>query len=384
MSIVKDLIPKMKIDKKKLVKVYNDIIRINNEALFSSYPDKRIVIHQKLIDDMVSSTGLSEQQIAMAIDRSPTIDASFAFGGNVANIALSLMIIATHKTDIKFCKQVQVVMGMKFYSFFHYKYFEHLPDAAVMKATINSMQDNNDIRKYKTVYGFIEHKALSNHANMVGIDYKTNKKKGPDRLDRGSDKDVLEYISGLYSRLNDSMKTSIRGNFAKAHAAGEYYNDVADADLPDWIDDRNLSQAIVSLATKTSMSIQRRVDPRMVRQASTLTKVSYHTMTVVITKIAKNENDHIFNACLDISGLFLSNPKNKTQMVKSRYFVDKCEEIYKKNNTADERIIDLKERLDAMLDNNYDEYKHLTREATRSNYKKALYMFLVIAISNYG
>lgn len=384
MSIVKDLSKKAKIDKTILKNVYNRIIRYNHDALFTAYPDQRIKFTFTDMSDIIKACGVPVSDIEAAVKGSDYISSDFAVSGAPLNIALGLMIFMTHKSDKKFQEIVMVLMAMRFYSTLHIKYYETLPDPAIMRAAIEEMIETNDIRKYKTVFGFIEHKALSNHANMCGIEYKTNKKKGVDRVARGDDKDLHEYVVGQWTRLNNSMRFSISGNFYQAHKDGKFLNEITDEDLPDWLEDVNMSQSINKYATRAALGLQKKVDSNMVRRCAAASSVSYQLMITIANNVCRKNYTEVHLCCLNILGLFLSDKKHKTSQIKSRYFEESCEEIYKQNNANDPRIKDIKAILEALLTEHYDSYTHLKRDATKSNFKKALFLLFVKAIITYA
>ena len=383
MSIIKDLQAKAKLKPSIITTVYDKIIKINSEALFSSYPDSRVLFPLEIQNDVIESTGLSRDEITSILKRSSSGIASNKISGEPMNSAMMLYIHHFRK-DRKHLEMCTTLLGILFYGSLFRKYFKHLPDANIVRGVINSMDETNDIVKYKTIFKLIQYKGMSNHHNMIGIDYDTGRRKKKDRFEVMNDLNFRDYISGLYTRLNQTLRDSISDKFYSAHKEGKYFNTVSSDDLPDWIDERNMSQIITKLSTKTTMSITQQVDSRIVRKASKETSVSNATLIITLRKIAKNEHPAINRMCMNILGLFLSNPKHKTEMVKSKYFEDECLAIYKKNNTADARIIELKELLEGVLHRNYDKYDSLPRDATRISYKKAVYVFLVISIVNYS
>ncbi len=384
MSIVTTLSKKAVIDKALVKQVYNKILRYNHDALFSGIPDKRVKFTVDDMDSIVRATGLTSQTIKSAIMSSKALNDGGVTTGSPLNTAFALMIFMTSKSDPKFADLTATLMGVRFYSSLHFKFYKTLPNSATMRAAINGMRKNNDIRKYGSVIAFVEHKARGNHANMSGIAYKTGKRKGTDRVARARDIDFSDYIVGLWTRLNNSMRFSIGGNFYDAHEKGIFLNETTDLDTPDWVDNTNVSQVITRHAVQAALGLQTHVDPKMIRHAATMTTVSYATLLVIADVVCRKEYDDVYLCCLNIVGLFLSDRKNNEKMINSRYFEDRCEELYRQNNANDARIKDIKMILDRVLTKHYEAYTELKRDATQSNYKKALFMIFVKAIFSYA
>jgi len=382
MSVLTDLQSHVKPNAKILTDLYNKIIRINEDTLFSSYPDKRLLFPMELQLAFYKDSKADKEKIKAILRRSSEPQLS---KGKISGEAFnSLLFIHIHhfRDNKKVFEMAVVLMGMYHYASLHHKYYEHLPNEAVMKATINSLDETHDIVKYKTIFMLIRHKALSNHANMAGVDYKTNKQQKKNRFVRARDKDIMDYITGLYTRLNQTFRGT-RGKFGEKHKDGEYFNTVEDNDVPEWVDERNMSQVIIKYATVTAMGITHQIDSNLVRSAANETKISHSNLLMIMRSIAKNEYVNLRIMCMDILGLFLEGSRHSTEMIKSQYFIDECTSIYKRNNTADARIIDLKNKLGIILENNFTKYNQLPREATKVNYRRAVYYYIVMSIADY-
>ena len=68
--------------------------------------------------------------------------------------------------------------------------------------------------------------------------------------------------------------------------------------------------------------------------------------------------------------------------IKSRNFIAICHALYLKSNTNNESIIRIKEILDSWLTECSDNYNKTERIATKNNFRKAVYMYYVLNITN--
>ena len=78
--------------------------------------------------------------------------------------------------------------------------------------------------------------------------------------------------------------------------------------------------------------------------------------------------------------LFLSEEGNNAEDIGSQKFINYCWNLYIKSNTKDKSILEIKDILDKWLEQNSKEYVKTERVTTKSNFRKAIYLYMVFTI----
>ena len=81
--------------------------------------------------------------------------------------------------------------------------------------------------------------------------------------------------------------------------------------------------------------------------------------------------------------IFLTDNEIKNKDIKSISFIAAMEMVYKKGNSGDKNINNIKKLLDSWLTESSNTYRISDRQATLNNFRKALfYYFVLLASSN--
>ena len=78
--------------------------------------------------------------------------------------------------------------------------------------------------------------------------------------------------------------------------------------------------------------------------------------------------------------LFLTSSQNTAAEIRSNKFIIEALQIYKKANTSDKNINEIKSYLDKWLAAYSERYKKSNRVATLNSFRRALYTFFVFTI----
>ena len=116
--------------------------------------------------------------------------------------------------------------------------------------------------------------------------------------------------------------------------------------------------------------------------AAQITQVSQNEIRNVITHLTDKDTEDVRKLCELILILFLSDPKNDLSSIRTQEFLLTSIEIYKKSNTNDKVILDMKDILSKWLTKYSPKYNKTNRQATLSNFRKSIFVYFVLYIQN--
>ena len=88
----------------------------------------------------------------------------------------------------------------------------------------------------------------------------------------------------------------------------------------------------------------------------------------------------IKKAITAIITLYMSEANSTAADIHTQKFILVCLQIYKRSNTSDRNIIEIKRLLDMWLQRYSDRYKKSNRVATLNSFRKALFTYFVLTI----
>lgn len=256
-----------------------------------------------------------------------------------------------------------------FYSSLHYKYLPYGANEDIMKYTINNLTYKFKIKVYGSLYKAIEAVVMKSHDS-----YK-------DDLIRGEDGDLANYVSAIKVRLNDVVK-NIKNEYTINYNNKNYMNSEQD----DYSEDNyhvvdNTSYAIKRTSDSALMKLMTYgPDMKLAELTAQLSTVSQNEIRNVIIHLSNDDSDDILRLCELILQLFLTEKGNTVQDIHTNKFLSYCLEIYKKSNTNDKIVIEIKAILDKWLNKHSTKYRLTQREATLSYYRRAIYIYFVLHI----
>lgn len=342
----------------------------NVEQLWDTGLTKKIFFLETDKEAIYDACGLDKNKIKQTIKLSPYIKSSWKILNEPLNTAAILALrYFAKKGDKKHLELFLIYYSSYFYATIHYKYFRFEANKNIMDYTINNLTKKFKIKQYGSVYETIKNTALTSHETYL------------DELLRGEDGDFAKYVSALKTRLNDVVK-NVKNEYEKNREAEKFMN----YDEDDYSEDnyhianntsyivRNVTQAaVIKLNTYGA-------DMRLASLAAQLSQVSKNEIRNVITHLSDNDTKEITRLCEIIIQLFLEDGTNSSEDIRSKKFLAKCLEIYKKSNTNDKIILEMKNILDKWLQKNSAKYRQINRPATLSNFRKAIFIYFVLHI----
>lgn len=374
--LVNSLYPKVEAALKKpnnlknLIKHAQKYFDKNHEKVFDMTLTHKILF---LMDDkeaIYDAIELRPEEIKSVIKQSEYIKDKWKIMNEPLNTASALILryLMLNKKDDEL-KFILTYYSFYFYSSLFHKYLPYGANENIMEYTINNLSNKFLIKKLGSLYKCVEHIAMTSHET-----YSENLKKGEDG-------DLATYISALKVRLNDFLK-NIKNEYTINHGNKNYVNFDRDSyDEENFHMSDNNSYAIKRAADSTMIRLTTSgADLKTARLAANWNSVSENEIRNVVLHLGHEDSDDIQRMCELILQLFLFEGKNNFEEVRTNKFLVKSMELYKKSNTNDKLILEIKYLLDKWLKKYGKKYTKTNREATLSYYRKAIFTYFVISI----
>ena len=290
------------------------------------------------------------------------------------NVVCALTICYAKRTNNKELAQYLLMyLTLSMYPSLHAKYFKYGVNSQIMDYTINNLSNKYKIKQMGTIWN-----TLLDTAMVCDNTYTKN-------IIRANDKDITDYVESLKTRLNALLK-KIKNEYTKN------YNDKNIMSIEqDNEDQDNYSRAesnsyiIERLANSIALKISiNGPDMRLVDVSAKWNMVAVNDLRTTINNLTadKHNSGEIKKIISAILTLYLTEPNNSALEINTAKFIKECLKIYKKSNTSDKNIIEIKKILDMWLQRYSDRYKKSNRVATLNSFRKALYTYFVFTIQD--
>ena len=356
----------------KIKKAVGEFLDRNTDKLTTIGPIHRIIFSDIDMNKLYDAIEVTPQQIKEIIKHSIYIKPHWEIMNNPFNSAcvLAIRYYKIHKNE-EMLNAVLIYLTLSMYPSLHHKYFEFEPNENIMNYTINNLSNKFKIKQTGTIYGALIDTVI------------LNDKTYSDELINGTDKELVDYVESIKTRLNSLLK-HIAVPFYENHKNKNYMNSDSDN-----MDDENYHETDSNLYAieriTNNIVLKLTVDGpniRLINLAAELSQVSRNELRNYVTSMVLNDNRNDIKVIIEsILFLFLFDSHNQIQELSSNKFILYCREMYRKSNTNDENIIKIKKILDRWLED-LGTYKKTQNLSTINSFRKALFMFFVISIQN--
>ena len=359
---------------KEIEKIIMKFIDKNHEALSAIGPVSQIMFTDKDRDPIYKIVGITPEMERAVKKKSKDIANSGNIIGRPFNLTMAMIVryFALHKNE-DMLKLTVLYMGLSSYHNKYYKYFKFKPNEQVMAYTINNLSN-----KYKI-------KQTGNLLNAITETYHGAFLLHRKDIERGDDKDIVAFILSMDSRINSFLKR-ICNEFMKNHKSGNYIEyEVEDNDPENFKMASSSTQSISVLAEKVATRLIIEGPPiNLVTTSAKNNNVSVNELRNYLSKIIVGEKrDEVKNMIEHILFLYLFDRKNKLEDINNVKFISYCTWVYRQSNTINENIVRIKKILDKWLEE-AEIFKKTQRLATINDFRRAIYIFFVLAISYYN
>lgn len=377
MTLVKKLYPTVEtnVSKPKQRKTINQgvstYIDRNMNVLQEPGPSKRLMFGEGDRSLIYDNSGLTPDTIMSVVRENKNIGKTWEHMNDPFNTAITMVIrYASIKRDKELLEMSLVYMGLSMYPSIQFKYFQYEPVENVMNYTIQNLSNKYKIRQLGSVLGAI--------TDTVQTCYVTQK----NRLERGNDKDIIDFIMDIKTRINSMIKNIAR-EFYKNNDQKLYLNSdsnnydednyhVADSDI--YGVDRIASSVTLDLITSGP-------NAKHIEMSAKMCGVSRNEVRNQINTILRDgSQDDIHSLIESIIYSYVVDGKNQSGSIRNnKDFLAHSIDIYRRSNTTNKNIINVKKILDKWM-KDLDVYKKTQRQATINNFRRAIYMFFVFTI----
>ena len=360
--------PKVKQELNKAIAEYFDK---NSDVIHDIGIANRIFFLNSDKEAIYLAAGLDPNEIKRVIKQSAYIGSTWQIMNEPLNTAAALIIRYLAKTNDKLLEPFIIYYSFYFYSSLHFKYIPYGANEDIMAYTINNLSYKFKIKETGSLYETIKAVVLKSNETYIKD------------LIKGEDKDIVDYVSAIKTRLNDVVK-NIKNEYKINYENDNYLNSESD----DYSEENyhvadNTSYAVKRITDSAVMKLMTYgADMNLAKFAARLSNVSINEIRNVIMHLSNNDAAEITRLIELILQLFLFEKGNTPNEVGDKKFLGKCMEIYKKSNTSDKIIIEIKTILDKWLNKYSASYRKTNREATISNFRKSIYVYFVLHIQS--
>lgn len=345
----------------------------NSEILFDNGISKRPYFGGEDINILYKITGTQEKDLKYYIKESRQTKQSWVIFNKPENWIMTLLIkYFMDKKDEKNLDKAIMYFALSFYPSIHYNAFpKGLPNENVMDYTINTLSNKYDIKRLGSLF-----KAMYKIAKNCHIKYADTLKD-----ENICDRYILEYIMYMRTRIKNFV-IEIADKYYENLENKHYMNyDSENRSDNGFYEVDNISFVVERLAGKvTNEILSSSVDIRIAEMSAKICKVSTSSVKSAIHNIIQHESQNIKIFNTKILQEYLVVLGNEVYSIGSTKFINECDKMYSKSNTNNENIIVIKEILDRWLSQNCEKYIKVERAATKSSFRRAVFLYFVFVI----
>ena len=294
------------------------------------------------------------------------------FASNPSQVLLYYVIrYFTMHNDSKSLNSALSIYALCVYPLMFSKYFKYGVMEPIMQYTIDNLTDKFIIKKSKHLFAALLY--------SIQNSYKFHKSK----FSTGNDAHMIAWVerirndqNSLFKKIaNEYMKNWKEGNAAKQT------NEQFDNDTPIIDEIENATTAVQNIVQKVTLPIiESGVDLIRAEAAAKIGGVSVSDCRFFLTLIISDKNvDTIQSFIESILFLYLYEEKRTERDIRSQYFLSWAASIFKKTNSKNKNINNINSILNKWAEET-GVHKKFAREASRINYKKSIFFYIILCI----
>lgn len=359
-------------NQKAMLLAIGQFIDKNMEYLSTSGPCYRITISDKVKTSFYDSLGLNEGMIKDAIFNSAYIGKSWAIMTNPFYTACAVAIryfIVKNKPDNVKILSFFLCIGM--YPLIHHKYFKYNCNENIMNYTISHLSNKYKYKQLQSLYNVLQ--------DLSTVCTKTHEA----RLKQGSDQDFTKYINDMHARLNDNLK-NVAVEYYKNHETGNYLNvDEDDNSEDNFRESDNSSYVIDRIVNDVTTKVALHgANIRVVSLSAKICDVSVNELRNTANILTNEDNLQDFKKMMEyMLQIYLFDLQMSKESIKSKDYLVNMLDIYKRTNNTDSNLNGIRKMLDEWMVIS-GATKRITRKASISSFKKAMYLFTALTIQD--
>lgn len=267
-----------------------------------------------------------------------------------------------------------IIYALSVYPSIFHKYFPYgVSDVGAMQYTVDNLTEKFILKKTGHVFGMLSMSIQGSYTFLSQF------------MEDASDKEVIRFIQRIRNDQNSLIK-KICDNYTKNHNAGKTVITTKDQfDNTPVFDTENNTTLIQVITQKILIPILTNgIDLKRAEICAKLAGISiadcrFYLSRIIILKNQQSISDFIESVLF----LYLYTGQKNPVDINSSNFLVWATELFRKTNSNDANIGRIKKTLDVWAEESKIHAK-FKREATRVNYKKAIYYYFILSIQAYN
>ena len=265
-----------------------------------------------------------------------------------------------------------MITSLAMYPSIFHKYYKFNPNPSIMQYTIDTLSQRFMIKKSGHIFGTL--------ATSIQNSWKYHEKD----FYVASDKEVVRFIQRIRNDQNSLMK-KIANEYFINHKKGlgiQVTKDEYDGNIV--VDNETDSNKVENLTNKiVTQLVVDGVDLKICDFASNAANVSKLDLRNYITMIVTEKRSEEMKKFIEsILFIYLYDEKHTFEEINSKMFIGYALSLFKKTNSKDKNIQNIKATLDKWGEDTKI-YSKFTRVATRVDYTKAIFLYFILSIQKY-
>lgn len=254
------------------------------------------------------------------------------------------------------------------------KYFKFVNEG-IMQYTIDSLTNKYLIKQKGHIFGALSTSIMNSFTFL---------KAG---IHDGSDLEAIRFIQRIHNDQNSMIK-KIRDQYEQNYQKGLSVNLTQDSydSTAQVVDDTTNDTSIVEMVSrKVSLPIIiDGIDLKRATNAARMAQISISDCRFYLSKIISSKNEDEIEQFIEaILFCYLYDEKKSRSDINSKDFLIWSNKLFRRTNNNNENIQRIKNTLDKWGEESGVHAK-FTREASRINYKRAIYLYFIFSIQHYN
>ena len=278
-----------------------------------------------------------------------------------------------HK-DSKQLNNALSIMALAIYPSIYYKYFRRWTiNTGVMQYTIDNLSQRFIIKKSNHIFGALMY--------SVQGSWKFHEKNILD----GCDENCVQFAWRIRNDQNSLIKKIAQNYISNKEKGYTVTTDVDSFDDNAVIDVENDTNRVGNMTSKIVLQIVvNGIDLKICDFAANAANISKLELRNYLSKIIIEKNSEEMKSFIEsILFLYLYYEKHTYEEINSKQFISFALSLFKKTNSKDENISNIKKLLDKWGDDS-GLYGKFSRVATRIDYTKGIFLYFILTIQKHS
>ena len=373
----------MKKDPRKLAKLLARFMDNASEALFSNNPGIRVPRTPDIENAWFDAVGVGRQEVVDAISQyNEVFPSKFkvkqAFVARIRPVPVLLFIAQRKYADMRKEKERQLCMDCLIvipYSIAQRRSWPHAHGPKferVMQYTVNNLSRKFLLKQHGTVWAALQAK----------VEFVHKQARYQKLINSDDDEPMFDYLQVIDNRVR-GFTNNVAEQFHDNFKNNRYLNPSDESDTELGVkEQRSNVSADVERVVVNAASRLRSDEPnrKAIRAHASAASVQPSDLLAAIRSIADEEVDRATELFRLVITIFIVDLGGQVTDICSSKFILSAMRAYGKSHTQEPNVLALKRLLGEILDDRSETYYRTKRAATKSGFRRAMYLYLVTHI----